>query len=444
MRIAHLTCGPAARERFADDAGSFLIEAMVSALLVLIIGAGVLTMMNRGSQINGQQKVIATAGNLAQSEQETLRAYAMSKEGLAYLSNLRRTVAPAPVVAGVTYDVTSRTDWINDSSGSPNCTSNAGADYMKLTTTVSAPTFGTRKPVVLETLISPSARSFDATQGSLAVLVTGRTGQPISGLTLNLTGPKTLSDSTSAEGCILWGYLAAGSGYTVSGSRAGWVQPSGAAAISTPATVVGDQTSNVNLEYDQAGAIAVNFTTQRTSASPVTSTAPQKAFVESSHAAFANKPFPVSSASGTQLNTGLALYPFTDPYTIYAGECSASKPASPHFASVMAPPGATSSAATLQIPALNILVQNSGANVSGGIVKATSPCGGTPYLRHTLSNGTIDDPGFPYGSVQGICVSDASGGRHRTVPGTVANTTYPGTNVTYDIGTAGSATGPCP
>jgi Tfp pilus assembly protein PilV len=444
MCISPLTRHGAARRgrgTLADEGGSFLIEAMVSALLVLIISTGVLTMMDRGSELNGQQKSIATAGNLAQSEQETLRGYSTSKEGLQYLSNLRRTVSPAPVVGNVTYTVVSRTDWINDTDGSPSCTSNAGADYMKLTTTVTAPSFSHRKPVVLETLISPSARTFDANQGSLAVLVTGATSQPISGLTLDLTGPKTLSDSTSDTGCILWGYLPAGGGYTISGSRAGWVQPSGAAAIAAPASVVGDSTTNVNLEYDQAGAIGVNFTTKLTSTGAAINTAPGKAFVESSHAAFVNKAFPVT---GSALNTGVVLYPFTDPYTIYAGECSTSKPPlAANYASVVAPPGGSSAVATVQIPALNMTVKN-GATLVNGIAKVTSPCGSTTYTR-TLSSGTLADPGFPYGSLQNVCVQDTAGTRHKSV-GTVANTTYPATSASYDISSAagGGTTGPCP
>jgi len=448
MRISHPTRGAAddrGHRRLADETGSFLIEAMVSALLVLIIGAGVLTMSDRGSQINAQQKVIATAGNLAQSEQETLRAYSTSKAGLAYLSNLRRTVTPAPKVGAVSYTVISRTDWINDPSGSPSCTSNASADYMKLTTTVTAPPFANRKPVVLETLISPSARAYDANQGSLAVQVNNRDGVGVSGLTLNLTGPATLSDSTSSTGCILWGYLPAGGGYTISGSRGGWVQPSGAATIAQPASVAGDQTANVSIDYDQAGAIAANFTTKRSSAAAATNTAPQKAMVENgSYAAFTGRSFPVTAAA---LDTGLTLYPFTGPYQVYAGECAAQKPPlAANYASVAAPRGATSAAATIQVPALNVTVTNNGAGVSGAVVKATSPCsGGVVYTRGTDSAGLIVDPGFPYGNLDSVCVSGVVAGvtRNRVV-GTVANTTYPATNATYDISTAGSTTGACP
>ena len=90
MRISHVTARAAARRargRLTDEAGSFLVEAMVSAVLVLITGAGILKMMDRGTQLSGQQKALATAGNLAQSEQETLRAYQQSKEGMAILSN---------------------------------------------------------------------------------------------------------------------------------------------------------------------------------------------------------------------------------------------------------------------------------------------------------------------------------------------------------------------
>jgi len=440
MRISHVTARGAARRargRLTDEAGSFLVEAMVSAVLVLITGAGILKMMDRGTQLSGQQKSLATAGNLAQAEQETLRAYQQSKEGMAILSNLRR-VAPPRTVGPATYTITSRTDWINDASGESECaTAAAPADYMKLTTTVTSPALGNRPPAKLESLITPPVRSFDENQGSLAAQVNDRNGDPVSGLTMNLTGPATMSEATNSKGCVLWGYIPAGSGYTVTASRSGYVQPDGSSAIAEPASVVGDQTANVDLQYDLAGGIRAAFITKRTAATQM-NTQPQKAMLESPSAQFVPRAF---SLTANQLDTGLVLFPFTTPYTIYADSCATAKPPVGNLGSALAPAGSTSASATVQIPALNILVKKNGANVANATVKVTSPCGTTVYARSTLSNGTIDDPGFPWGNLLNVCVSD---GTRKRIVGTVVNKTYPVTNVTYDIGTSGSTTGACP
>jgi len=420
--------GCRARGRLGDEGGSFLIEAIVSSLVVLVAGAGILNMMDRGTELNGQQKVIATAGNLAQSEQETLRGFP-----LATLSNLRRPSTRS--VDGVNYQLHSRTDWINDDSGTPNCsTAGATADYMKVTTTVTATAFGNRRPVTLESIIAPPARTFGEDQGSLAVRVSDRAGDPVSGVTLSLTGAATLSDATNANGCVLWGYLDAGGGYTISASSGGFVQPSGNPMIAEAASVIGDQTANVDLTYDKAGAARAAFTTQRTATSAVTSTSPQKAMIAKSSAPFIPRAYTVT---GDQLDTGLVLFPFTDPYSIYADSCVSSIPPAEHLGAASVPRGAASSVVTVQIPAANILVSKDGVPRSGIVVKVTSPCG-VVYTRETLTDGTVDDPGFPYGTLT-VCVSD--GVKH--AEGSVLNTVYPATNATFDIGASASG-GPCP
>lgn len=447
MRIAHVTARAAvrrARSRLTDEAGSFLIEAMVSAVLVLITGAGILKMMDRGTQLSGQQKSLATAGNLAQSEQETLRAYQQSKDGMAILSNLRRT-APSRTVGNATYAITSRTDWINDVSGESECaTAAAPADYMKLTTTVTSPALGNRPPVVLESLITPPTRSFDEDQGSLAAQVNDRNGDPVSGLTLNLTGPATLSEATNENGCVLWGYIPAGGGYTVSASRSGYVEPDGTANIAEPASVTGDQTANVDLQYDLAGGIRADFTTKKPRTTTSISSAPQHAMVEHPNAKFINRAFPVAASS---LDSGVVLFPFTSPYTIYAGNCAAARPPTANLGSAVAPPGATSAVATVQLPAVDGLIKIGSTNVTSGILKATSPCG-SPVFTRTITSGVINDPGLPYGNLTNVCVSGTVGSTTRKLPiGTVANTTFTysgGSPPVVDLNASGSSSGACP
>jgi len=436
MRIFQVRRGAASRNPrawLADEAGSFLIEAMVSAVVLLIAGAGVHKMLDRGSELTGQQKRLATAGTLAQSEQETLRSYALSKEGLRVLSNLRR--ATPRDVAGTRYSITSRTDWINDDSGDPSCTTAEAADYMKVTTAVTFPTIGNRNPVTLESLITPPARAFDPDQGSLAVQVDDGSGDPISGLTLSLTGPATLSDATNVNGCVLWGYIPAGSGYTISASRSGYVQPSGSATIAEPASVIGDQTANVDLQYDRAGGVRAQFTTKRTSTATPTATKPQSAMVEHPNASFIPRAFTLTGSPASSLDTGLVLFPFAAPYTIYADRCASSKPPPANLVSAVAPAGSSSSVVTVPIPGLNFRVRNGSAKEASAVVKVTSPCG-TVYTRSTLSDGTVDDPGFPYGNLA-ICVS--KGGR-KLVTASVANTSFTGTGlIDYDIGTSNSS-----
>src|SRR5688572_30531162 len=89
-RMRRLTTGACPlRERLRSAAraqdGSFLIEALVSAFIVLVVGFGVLELLDRGTELGGEQRMQAVAGNVAQSELENIRALAVSDQ-----SNLRR------------------------------------------------------------------------------------------------------------------------------------------------------------------------------------------------------------------------------------------------------------------------------------------------------------------------------------------------------------------
>ena len=437
MSIHALTradAGRRLRARLTGEAGSLLIETMVSAVIVLLVGAGVMNMMDRGSKLSGEQRLLATAANLAQSEQERVRAYSVAN-----LSNLRETRATLPV-NGVVYTIASRTDWIDDGLAPGGCTTATGSpDYMKLTTSVTYPTIGNRKPITLQSLVAPPARTFGPTQASLSVrVVNGHVpAEPIAGLTLNLSGTRTLADPTSADGCVLWGFLPATGTYTVAGSAAGHATPDGSATINkTYNNLPGNETTYYNAEYDLAGGLRATFTTKRSAAAAVTSTAPQKAMVDHSDARFTTaKPFNVT---GDALDTGLALWGFSSPYSIYAGGCTSAKPAAgANIGSALVVAGTTSSPATVQIPAMNILVQNNGVNVANAVVKVTS-CG-TTYTRTTDATGLVTDPGFPYG-ILSVCVSNGARKRQSTV----SNSTYPATNTTQDVGTFFSSTGTCP
>jgi hypothetical protein len=318
---------------------------------------------------------------------------------------------------------------------------------MKVSTTVTWPQMGTRKPVTLESLIAPSVRSFDATQGSLSVQVSDRIGHGVSGLTLNLTGGATLSDATSSDGCVLWGYLPAGSGYAVGFSRPGYVQPDGSPVTSAPVAVVGGQTSNLAFQYDMGGYLQANFVTRRNPADRTF----MRTYPGSAHVTrgAVSKVFPVTD---DRLVTGL-LFPFTSAYTIDGDSCAAADGsrglASPSNPGGLAPapvsatvgPGTTTTSADVHLPALNVKVTTDGTPDSGPAtaVRVTTSCG-TVYRRPTLADGSIADPGFPLGSDFEICVTD---GTHSHVVRR-DNLNYNAPSIPIDIRAATDAAGTCP
>ena len=428
------------RARLSAQDGSYLIEIMVSALILVIAAVGVLKSLDRGTELGGQQKVQAVAGNVAHAELEQIRALPISE-----VSNLRRV--QTQTVGGVTYTATTRADWINDTSGDAGCTTaGSTADYMKLSTTVTWPQMGDRRPVKLDSLVTPGVRAFDDDQGSLSVRITDRNGDGVHGLQLNLTGGATLSDATNEDGCVLWGYLNEGTGYTLGFSRSpDYVLPNGQQVASLPAAVVGGQTSNVALQYDRGGRLETTFRTKRYDYAPLIATEPQKVHV--THAGGGGVSIPYE-ATGDQATTPL-LFPFSSGYTVHADSCTAAEvpvpapvpdpltPAAPTAVSKTVESGLTTATAVVRLPALNLTVTADDQPVAGAQIRVTTPCG-TVYRRTTDADGLIDDPGFPYAESQEVCVSNGT----RRLETTLANTNFNGTNLTLDI-TSSEPTGTC-
>jgi Tfp pilus assembly protein PilV len=433
------------RERVRSAAraqdGSFLIEALVSAFIVLVVGFGVIELLDRGTELGGEQRTQAVAGNVAQSELESIRALPVSGQ-----SNLRRAVQRT--VGGVTYSISSRADWVNDSSGDANCTvAGSRTDYMKISTVVTWPDMSGRKPVTLESISTPGVRAFGADQGSLAVKISDGNGDAVSGVQLNLSGGATLSDATNAAGCVMWGFLPVAASYSLSASRTpDYVTPDGAQTAVAPITLSGGATTTRELRYARGGYIAANFVTKRTAdISSLMPTEPKNAHVTHS-GMIAPKPLSVTSSSGT---SGL-LFPFTSAYAIHADSCSAAEvpvpaplpsprlPAAPTAAAATVKAGTTTDPVTVQLPALNIKVKSDGEFKPDAIVRVTTPCG-TVYRRTTTSNGEITDPGFPYAESLDICVSD--GTHERTL--TRSNKNFNVTIVLMSIVSSTDASGTC-
>jgi Tfp pilus assembly protein PilV len=411
-RITRARSVPAAlRGLGCGEQGSFLVEALISSLILVIVGLGVLQSVDRSARLGGEQRTQAVAGNVGQSEQALIRALPLAEQ-----SNMRTTTTRA--VGGVTYRIDSRSDWINDTSGGASCTTaGSSADYMKVSTTVTWPQMGARRPVTLESLITPDVRAFDAAQGSLSVQVSRADGSALGGLPVGLSGGATLSDATSSDGCVLWGYLPAASGYAVGFSLPGYVQPDGSAAVNAPVAVVGGQTSNLAFQYDVAGALQTSFTTRRLPSTAALPTNPQQAHV--TNAGGVSIAFPVT---GTRLTSG-PLFPSTSAYTVHADTCATSEVPSPPPApfpsgpgpaptavSALVTPGTTITSASMRLPALDVRVTSAGTPVAGATVRVTTACG-TVYRRTTMADGKLADPGFPFGSGLALCVSDGTRSR---------------------------------
>ena len=434
---------PARPAALRDESGFGLIEVIVSAVLVVLVSLGVYAGIDGASatsQVNKQRSIATT---IAQQDQDRMRAMTVSE-----LSNYRDV--QTTTVGGVPYTVTSRADWITDSTGTASCTSSAAqANYLRAASSV---TWANMRiaPVTVEGVIAPPNGSFGSNQGSLAVQVRDRNGDPVQGATVTLTGPQGYTDVTNASGCVLWGYLAAGNGYTVAIAKTGYVDPDGVATPSKAAGVVGEATSTIAFDYDVGGRIQGNYETWNGSTAVA---ANGLSFTASNP----NLTVPLApfgdGAPHTSFTTGL-IYPFTVSYSVWAGSCAGASPTvySQPAQTALVTPGGIATVA-LREPPIDMKVIDTSLTpqpVNNAPVKFTPTASGcsVAVTRTTTNTGTglLIDPALPYGTYT-FCV--AVGGKIRTTTttnaATLSNSSPTGiatANATVDMN--GAPTGTCP
>jgi Tfp pilus assembly protein PilV len=438
------------RLRLATEDGGLIIEVIVAALLVGMLAIGIFSALDAASARTGAIKSRALASNVAQGDLERMRAM-----NLTDVSNLRETYTKT--LDGVPFTVKSRADWVTDSSGTASCSSasSAKADYLKISSTVTWPAMAGLKPVVLTSVIAPPSGSFASNQGALAVQVLDPAGQPVAGKSVTLSGGASFSETTNELGCVLWGYLTAGS-YTVT-LGAGCMDHVGNNPPSTAASVTGGATNTVTLECGLPSSISavgdtvprdVNGNSQPVQASPLRWLTLANSGLGGTGTRLFGNGSPVTSI------TGSPLYPFTDPYAVYAGNCAAMRPdLSPNTGTTVmqiAPPGGSAGPVTVRLPAINVDVDNgsttqlSGATVTATVNSTAMPgCSGT-FTFTTNSGGQITDPGVPYGTYNLCASANISGTNRKTTITSVPNTAPTGTTTRRLSITGASTTGTCP
>lgn len=393
----------------SDEAGFGIIEVVVSALLVVILSVGVLTGFDAANATSGNSKARATAADVAQQDQERMRAFRardLSKRNQTY----DRTVA------GVKYRVVSTAVWVNDSSGSRRCGLTSGrADYLRISSSVTWPTMRGAQPVTVTSLYAPPSGSF-GDEGNLGVEVLDRNAVGVAGVSVTASGPVNRNGSTDAQGCIFFSFLPEGD-YTVTIGKSGYVDPNGVSTITRTFGVQGGTTQVQPVDYDAAGTVPVNIRAKRGANTPdLVAQANHLSFGHSRLASPNVRLF--GTGTPTSSFTAGTLFPFTSDYTVYSGNCTGAKPAVPP--TVRVPAGATAPAVTVREIAVRVKALNS--YLANGTVVKMYPKGTGCYGSINLLAATSaapqnqpgwvvsnpgTDPGVPYG-VYNVC-AQASG-----------------------------------
>lgn len=421
------------RRRLAEEDGLGIVEVMVSAMLLIIIGIAVLDGIDTATGISGNARAKAVAANVAQEDQERLRTMKAQQ-----LSNFFEV--NTATVSGITFTTTSRADWVSDADSSTSCESgSASNDYLKLTTTTKWA--GADKSVKLESILAPPNGSFGPNQGSVGVQVNDRDDLGKPDVEVDVVGPPSYDKETDAQGCAFFGFLPAGNQYRAVIDQSGFVDPDGNQRVERAVSVQPEGLSAVNFKYDRAGTINADFDTKV--AGDVRSAKHDSLMVTNSGLTAGHKLIP-SGNGFTQEILASSLFPFPQSYTVYAGDCPDAQPPDPFRADhlVDLDPGEDVDI-DVRMPALNLRVMD-GSNPLGDTVvymdHQGQGCGRTP--KDTESDGQVDDPELPYGEYR-VCVP--VGGGHKTsspIQNLDPNGTDP--NLQLDISSLPIDPGSCP
>jgi hypothetical protein len=387
------------------------------------------------------------------------------------LSNLNETKLVTQ--DGMDYTVRSQADFLTDSTGTASCEAGtASADYIRVTSTVTWTSIGTRPPVTAATLVAPPNGSVSANSGALAVAVEDSQNVGIAGVGVSGSGPGSFSGTTGPTGCVIFGNLPAGNySVTLSGVAAGLVDVDGNDPAPQTTSVVGESTNTIVFQYDQPGEITANFTTKAYGTNAVVPSSADS-MIAFNTGMTAAKAFPETPGARFSAITGDSLFPFSSDYAVYAGTCEGDNPnpngldpppAPLAIASVLLPPNGAE-AATIQLPALHLRVFRGSSTLSaradGGQIKLTDTLCSNYVRTYTgTSNGIpldfiggqLPDPGLPY-SDYSVCVDGISSGgtlRRRTTTVSLndpSDVSSGGPSTTLDMFLTGgsSQSGGCP
>lgn len=435
--------------RIEGEQGSVLIEVLVSAIMLVITAVGVFGAFDAATRSTAEERHRAQADGLAQADLARLRTMRISA-----LSNLQQT--KVVTIEKTPYTVKSAAEYQTDSTGTASCQKGTSADYVQIRSTVTWPSLGSRAPVVEQSLVAPPNGSVSAKSGSLAIQIENAENGGVKDVGLSGTGAATFSGMTGLNGCAIFGDLPAGN-YTLTLSGASLVDKNGEAPKPQSTSVVEESTNTLALQYDKPGKIAVKFQT-RIGGELVPSHA-------DSVVAF-NTGMSVAKAFGAPGTPAAEvpaepLFPFTSPYSVYAGTCEGDNPnpsggaaPPPAIADALVSPSGTTPV-TIELPALHLTVwSGTGPGteaelVPGAQVKIadTNCTPENPLVRTftTDSSGGLQDPGLPF-STYNVCASH--GGKHVSVAGLSVpadpKAMEAGTILNVFLGAEGAEGGACP
>jgi len=295
-----------------DDRGVTLVELMVAMTVFAVVMAAALIGFSGAFRLTRDDRSRAVAANLASQEMDRLRAQAVQD----FTKILAGTTTWTTTVDKVPYTLKRRDAWItkNPNAGPCDGSTNGKLSQMSVRVSVTWPNMQGTLSVKNQTVLTPPVGVYDDETGHIGVKVLDQTGAGIQGINVLVTGPGySQTIATDVDGCAFFGFLDPAT-YVASLNTAGYVSDQGLSnPTQTVAVVVGTITS-IQFNYARAATLSLTLS------GAYGGTIPANVAVGLGNTHLL--PSGTRSAPGTGDSRSIgSLYPFTDGYQVWAGDC---------------------------------------------------------------------------------------------------------------------------
>ena len=395
---------PAQPERFstsADD-GVTLVELLVAITVMIIILAGVAAGATSGLGLSRTNSDRIIAANIADEQISDVRA-------MEFADIPQSTVTGTATRGSVEYTWTREAEMVFlgtvQSCESPTDEFEANRlSYLRVIVEVTWPNMSGVEPVRSETIIDPPVAEYDPYRGHLAVEITDRNGEAVSGVTVHLedadaaTPTTNRFETTDADGCAFFDNLGVAPG-TTTGSYYVWVDEPGYVDRATgeeeprqTVNVVSGQMRKVEFSYDRAAYLNV---TGMPGEAGGTLLANLPVTIQNDNYNNGNGPKTFDTAA--QL-AGTPLHPFTAGFSVWAGRCADADPGTANRTRMATLPHTTTSGTvTVATAKITVFDQRRDRPVGNAAIRVTDACGNryNAPVRTTSAGTTVI--AMPYG-----------------------------------------------
>jgi prepilin-type N-terminal cleavage/methylation domain-containing protein len=354
-------------ERGDRDTGMTLVELMWAMVIFAIVAAATVAGLATALQTTRLDRNRLAASSLAARELEIVRnTFTGSPSGPGTIAATTFVTDPDPLPAGtagspllvdgVPYTVTRNVEWLPDGTGQSPCDGGSAVTYPSLAVqvTVTWPKMGNVQPVQSNTVLTPPKGTLNTNLGFVGVKVLNAAGGRVSGQTVTMTGPGgTYSDTTAADGCAVFSTSTPGT-YTTAINQAGYVDFYGNQNSTKTVVVSAGTLQQIQVSYDRAATVTVTMSTQVGFSVPTS--LPMLTLANTGLQPTGTKTVTPSAVT----TTVSGLWPFSDGYTMWAGQCAQADPAASggtRNPALIVAPGATATSGVALAP-VTVTVKN--------------------------------------------------------------------------------------